>query len=96
MIHGNPSGLDNTTSCFGGAVTFTRREEITFKRMASLPQLDILLSNTNVPRSTKVLVAKVKELRDEFPEVVNPILESIERISQQFVSLCARRFRTIP
>ena len=91
MIHGNPSGLDNTTSCFGGAVTFTRRVDITFKRMAHLAPLDILLTNTNVPRSTKVLVAKVKELRDGFPEIVNPILESIEKISQEFISLCSKR-----
>ena len=30
VIHGNPSGLDNTTSCFGGALKFSKKPGIPF------------------------------------------------------------------
>ena len=51
LIHGNPSGLDNTTSCFGGMVKFRKLAEGNdFEIMQRVPVLDILLTNTKVPR----------------------------------------------
>jgi len=50
----------------------------------------ILLTNTRVPRSTKLLVASVKVLYEELPQVIKPILESIEGISQRFLEIIAR------
>ena len=51
VIHGSPSGLDNTTSCFGGAVRF-RKGEASFTNIphSDLPEMKILLTNTKVPR----------------------------------------------
>ena len=51
VIHGSPSGLDNTTSCFGGAVRF-RKGEASFTNIPhnDLPEMKILLTNTKVPR----------------------------------------------
>ena len=86
VIHGAPSGLDNTTSCFGGAVKF-KRDAGTFDVIPQLPSLDILLTNTRVPRSTKLLVAGVRVLHDKMPAVVQPILASIEAISQRFLQI---------
>ena len=89
VIHGTPSGLDNTTSCYGGAVEFVKREgSMNFTRLTTLPALDILLINTAVPRSTKVLVSKVRSLHDAYPAVVKPILGAIEQISLQFIQIC--------
>lgn len=89
VIHGSPSGLDNTTSCYGGAVKYIRSSG-TFENLPSLPPLQILLINTKVPRSTKALVAAVRKLHDSIPSVIKPILESIEGISQKFLSLIDR------
>ncbi|RYY73462.1 hypothetical protein EON63_20050 [archaeon] len=51
LIHGHPSGLDNTTSCFGGMVKFRKLAEGNdFQIMDQVPVLDILLTNTKVPR----------------------------------------------
>lgn len=86
LIHGLPSGLDNTTSCFGGMVRFAKGEVNDFQTLANGPMLDILLTNTRVPRSTKVLVAGVKALRDAFPAVVQPIFSSIQAIADTFLS----------
>lgn len=86
VIHGAPSGLDNTTSCYGGAVKFLKSSG-KFENLSAFPAINILLVNTKIPRSTKVLVAGVRKLHDAYPEVVKPILDGIEAISQKFLSL---------
>lgn len=91
LLHGNPSGLDNTTSCHGGFVRFTRKfiPEGQFENISvdQMPPLNILLTNTLVPRSTKALVAGVKTLFTSLPTVVQPIFDSIEAISIRFLAL---------
>uniref|UniRef100_A0AAF6YN97 mevalonate kinase n=1 Tax=Bos taurus TaxID=9913 RepID=A0AAF6YN97_BOVIN len=57
VIHGNPSGVDNAVSTWGGALRYQQGKISSLKRP---PVLKILLINTKVPRSTKVLVANVR------------------------------------
>ncbi|KAJ1412256.1 GHMP kinase [Ochromonadaceae sp. CCMP2298] len=86
LLHGSPSGLDNTTSCFGGLVRFSRKGTEQFKTI-STPALHFLLVNTRVPRSTRQLVGAVRSLHDAHPSVVLPILDSVEQISLKFLQL---------
>ena len=86
VIHGAPSGLDNTTSCFGGALKY-QRSTGNFERLPHLPDVKIVLTNTKVPRSTKKLVAGVKDLLDALPGVVRPMFTAVEDISQRFLRL---------
>ncbi|MEJ1281941.1 mevalonate kinase [Cricetulus griseus] len=96
VIHGNPSGVDNAVSTWGGALRYQQGKMSSLKR---LPALQILLTNTKVPRSTKALVAGVRSRllkvlldggvpwvlgtgkSEEFPEIVTPLLTSIDAIS---------------
>lgn len=78
LIHGTPSGIDNSISTFGGAISFKAGEITHLQRM---PRIRILLINTRVPRSTKKMVAEVREKYNRFTSVVSPILEAIENIS---------------
>ncbi len=87
VIHGSPSGLDNTTSCFGGAVKFSKRPGAGFTKLKFLPNITILLTNTLVPRRTSDLVAKVGNLYKKYPEIVKSIFDAIENISQHFLRL---------
>eukprot|EP00978_Attheya_sp_CCMP212_P021685 scaffold63696_cov27-Attheya_sp.AAC.1 len=70
LVHGTPSGLDNTVSTFGGAVCYTKdilHQTVTLEPLWSPSSsssdkqekqlLHILLTNTHVPRSTKKLVS---------------------------------------
>ncbi|KAM5200491.1 mevalonate kinase isoform 2-T2 [Hipposideros larvatus] len=57
VIHGNPSGVDNAVSTWGGALRYQQGKISPLKRP---PALKILLTNTKVPRSTKTLVASVR------------------------------------
>ncbi|XP_015499043.1 mevalonate kinase isoform X3 [Parus major] len=80
VIHGNPSGVDNAVGTWGGALRYQAGKITPLKRV---PTLRILLTNTKVPRSTKVLVAGVKEKILKFPSIMNPVLDSIGAISQE-------------
>ncbi|KAF8977989.1 hypothetical protein BGZ46_006963 [Entomortierella lignicola] len=79
VIHGNPSGIDNTVSTLGGAVMFKKGEKI--EPLPGFQSLKFILTNTRVPRETQVQVANVRKLHDKFPSVVNPMLDSINEIS---------------
>nr|KAF6403759.1 mevalonate kinase [Molossus molossus] len=78
VIHGNPSGVDNAVSTWGGALRYQQGKISSLKRP---PVLKILLTNTKVPRSTKALVLGVRNRLLKFPEIVAPLLTSIDAIS---------------
>uniref|UniRef100_A0A672T387 mevalonate kinase n=1 Tax=Sinocyclocheilus grahami TaxID=75366 RepID=A0A672T387_SINGR len=65
IIHGIPSGVDNAVGTWGG---FLRYHAGNITPLSWVPILRILLTNTKVPRSTKVLVSGVK---DKINKVVN-------------------------
>ncbi|KAF9978063.1 hypothetical protein BGZ73_003803 [Actinomortierella ambigua] len=78
VIHGNPSGIDNTVSTFGGAVAFKKGQ---IEPLPEFQSLRFLLTNTRVPRETQVQVANVRKRRDKFPHIIDPVLDSIDSIS---------------
>ncbi|XP_054449954.1 mevalonate kinase [Pteronotus mesoamericanus] len=78
VIHGNPSGVDNAISTWGGVLRYQQGKMSALKRP---PALKILLTNTKVPRSTRDLVLRVRNRLLKFPEIVAPLLTSIDAIS---------------
>ncbi|KAM6156238.1 mevalonate kinase isoform 2-T2 [Rhynchocyon petersi] len=80
VIHGNPSGVDNAVSTWGGALRYQQGQIASLKRP---PALKILLTNTKVPRSTKALVASVRSRLMKFPDIVGPLLTSIDAIARE-------------
>ncbi|XP_023326671.1 mevalonate kinase [Eurytemora carolleeae] len=83
ILHGTPSGIDNSISTYGGMCRFEKGnlEPVRLER-----NLRILLINTNTFRNTKDLVERVGEKRVKYPDIVKPILESIHAISEQFLT----------
>ncbi|KAJ7039593.1 Cys/Met metabolism PLP-dependent enzyme-domain-containing protein [Mycena alexandri] len=88
VLHGNPSGIDNSVAVFGGALAYTRAG-LAFGGKGGMEQiqgfksLKFLLTNSKVPRDTKKLVAGVGVLKAEEPELVDGILKSIQSISEE-------------
>ncbi|XP_028313554.1 mevalonate kinase [Gouania willdenowi] len=80
IVHGNPSGVDNAVGTWGGMLRFLAGKIIPLNRV---PLLRILLTNTKVPRSTKVLVARLKDKMNKFPSIMTPVLDSVNAISCQ-------------
>ncbi len=59
VAHGNPSGIDNTVSTYGGLVLYRRGEA---PRIVSLPRgrLRLLVVDTRVSRSTRIAVERFR------------------------------------
>lgn len=89
IMHGTPSGIDNATSSFGGVLAFTKGH---LEALHNIPPLRFLLVNTRVYRNTKALVGKVGALVAAYPAVCVPLLDAVQAISQQALTL----FRTQP
>ncbi|OQS02475.1 mevalonate kinase [Thraustotheca clavata] len=83
LLHGNPSGVDNSVATFGGAIVFKRGLETIMKKLV-IPPLRILLTNTHVPRETKVLVAGVRQLYDANPSAIQALFDTIEGLAGSF------------
>ncbi|GLD97599.1 hypothetical protein PINS_up006289 [Pythium insidiosum] len=90
ILHGSPSGVDNTVSTFGGALKFTKLPLPASQPIdGDLSKFRILIVNTRVPRSTKALVAGVRARYDEDPSRTQSQFDAIQAIVNQFVELSA-------
>ena len=80
--HGTPSGVDNSVSTHGGAIAFRKTSDgPTLEPLSGFASVRVLLTDTTVPRDTSRLVAHVGARKRAEPEVVDPILAAIQRIS---------------
>lgn len=103
VLHGKPSGIDNSVATHGGVVAYTAG---TMTPLQELAGLEILLTNTKVSRNTKAMVARVRERYDCLPVVVKPILEALDQVSHSALAIlkecrekcfkdCHKQFRTL-
>ncbi|KAL0954656.1 hypothetical protein HGRIS_003607 [Hohenbuehelia grisea] len=86
ILHGNPSGVDNSVAVFGGALAYTRAgfgKPSGMEGIQGFKSLRFLLTNSKIPRDTKKLVAGVGQKKIQEPELVNKILDSIQDISNE-------------
>jgi mevalonate kinase len=86
LLHGTPSGIDNAVSTFGGAIDYTKKKDgtTTMEQFCTSFKLEMILANTHVPRSTKAMVAKVRESFEKYPAIIEAILTCIGNIANQF------------
>lgn len=82
-IQGTPSGIDNAVATYGNAVLFKREMDGTtnFEFVEKFPQIPMVLTYTKIPRSTKTLVAKVRELVLKQPNVIKPVLTAMGNLA---------------
>ncbi|KAF8150764.1 cystathionine beta-lyase [Crassisporium funariophilum] len=86
ILHGNPSGVDNSVAVYGGALAYTRPgfgKKSGMEGIQGFKSLKFLLTNSKVPRDTKKLVAGVGEKKTNEPDLVNGILQSIQSICDE-------------
>ncbi|HUH99955.1 MAG TPA: mevalonate kinase [Nitrososphaerales archaeon] len=87
VIHGNPSGIDTTTSATGGVILFRRGEEP--RRIDLTSPLTLLVAFSGKKRSTGRLIAKVSEMKMTYPSLFESLCESATLVSE----LCARALK---
>ncbi|XP_057512981.1 mevalonate kinase-like [Actinidia eriantha] len=84
IIHGKPSGLDNTVSTYGNMIKF-RSGELT--RLKSNRPLKMLITNTKVGRNTKALVASVSERTVRHPIAMGAVFKAVDSISNEVATI---------
>jgi len=77
--HGNPSGVDNTASTYGGLIWFQKGEKI--DRINIPNPIEIVIGNTGKVANTKAAVAGVKERKEQNPERYQEIFNRAENIT---------------
>ncbi len=75
-VQGTASPTDTYVSTFGGVVTIPDRRKL------RTPDCGIVIGDTGIFSSTKELVANVRKLRESYPELIEPLMASIGRISK--------------
>ena len=73
VLHGTPSGVDNSVSVFGGALAYTKSgfpgKKGGMEPIQGFKSLKFLLTDSKVPRDTKALVAGVAARKAKVPHV---------------------------
>jgi mevalonate kinase len=75
-VQGAASPTDTYVSTFGGVVIIPERRKL------RTPDCGIVIGDTGIFSSTKELVANVRKLRESYPELIEPLMASIGRISK--------------
>lgn len=78
IMHKSPSGIDNSVCTYGSIIKF---QETLIDTLPHVPNLKILLVNSNVIRSTKDQVTRTACLKSLYPSIILPVLESINALS---------------
>ncbi|KAL1949297.1 hypothetical protein VTO73DRAFT_8178 [Trametes versicolor] len=86
VLHGNPSGIDNSVAVFGGALAYVRPgfgRRSGMEHVQGFRSLRFLLVDSTVPRDTKALVAGVARKKSAEPALVAQLLDAIQTISDE-------------
>lgn len=83
ILHGNPSGVDNTVSTYGGAIGYRKGTDGCQERLNGFKALDFLVTDTKISRDTKALVKSVGDRKVQEPDYITLILQEIDQISHQ-------------
>ena len=80
---GNPSGIDNTASVFGGLLVFQKNLEggkNLIERLSIKKPIEIVLANSKITQDTKEVVSDVKRFKEEDEERFQKILNEYQKV----------------
>ncbi|MBN2334092.1 mevalonate kinase [Candidatus Bathyarchaeota archaeon] len=81
IIHGKPSGVDNTVSSFGGALSYER--DVGIKRHGIHDATPFIIGNTRKKRSTRQMVENVAALKARNPKLMDTVIDTMGEISRE-------------
>nr|AQT03469.1 mevalonate kinase [Ginkgo biloba] len=89
IIHGKPSGIDNTVSTFGNLVKFKSGHLV---HIPNVFPIKMLITNTKVGRNTKALVAGVSERALRHPQSMMAVFTAVNAISEEMAEIIQAPF----
>ena len=84
-IHGRPSGIDQTTSTYGGVILYKPGKG--FTSISIRHQLPIVVGNSGKARSTGEQIAKVRKLFEEQKDLVTRLAKNAGELSAKAIDL---------
>ncbi|XP_063992196.1 mevalonate kinase [Diachasmimorpha longicaudata] len=93
IMHGTPSGIDNSVCTYGSIIEF--RRGVTLEPILGAMQMRVLLVDTRVQRSTKAQVDKVGDLKRKYPRIFDPVIDAIDNVSKEALEVI-RTVRRLP
>lgn len=85
LFHGKPSGIDNSVSTYGNFVLFEKGSVV--DKFESSLDLNVLITNSGVPKQTLEQVKKVRNLYERNKEILDHLMNSIDTLVGKFVVL---------
>jgi len=85
IVHGRPSGIDNTISTYGGTIVYQKDKGFRFLNY-DVKEAVFILVDTGIPRNTGLMVRKVRLLNDKYPEIMNLINITAEKLVLRFIN----------
>lgn len=84
IVHGTPSGIDNTITTYGSAILYKKGSIRPVKIKSRIP---ITIGDTGIERSTAEWVKKVKLRRDRQKKIISPIINLIGSLVTESLKL---------
>jgi mevalonate kinase len=92
VIHGNPSGVDNTVSTFGGANRYLKGQGLI--QLIGFTELRFLCIDTKVEKNTKHQVSRFGDRKNQFV-AMESIIDAMGAISDQCIDLFAKHHQKV-
>jgi len=84
LFHGNPSGIDNTVSTYGGLISFKRGEgKNEIEQLALEKPVEVVLADTGIFHDTAEIVEMVRKNKEKEPEKYGRIFEEYEELVKE-------------
>jgi len=83
IFHGNPSGVDHTTSTLGGILRFRRGDEPPCVPLVGVAPIRLIIAQMEPGADTGEMVSGVREWLDREPEIVTQLLEWMGALTGQ-------------
>jgi mevalonate kinase len=83
IVHGSPSEVDPAVSTFGGALLFQMDTGV--RPLDVKGDFPLLVGYTGVRRSTRVQVAKVRDVRSRYPRVIDHVMKAAREIASRAI-----------
>ncbi len=78
IVHGTPSGIDPAISTFAGTLLF--QMDTGFRPLNVTTPVPLVIGNTGVARSTRAQIAKVQDIANKYPRVIEPMMKAAREI----------------
>ena len=75
-VQGVGSGADVAASVYGGVIVYQQQSPYIIKKLDCILPLVVIYSGSKIP--TPVVIKKVQELQNKYPDVINPLYDAIE------------------